>query len=366
MFKKIKTVLDGILNLILNIKNYNEIKRISWLSVLSLGNIKQYSIFRCPICKGEDINLFVKLPLGAPGNQKHSLLYFDYKKIDMCLLKDGKDILDSTLGFFLLIPWNFCNDCKNASIGVSFSNEHLLEYYSKYYLRKGGDEPNRRSTKELHGKYLSSLLGKNSKILEIGAAEGFTAEYLADQGHEVFVYDPCSLKQKLKQVSSLKYLDNIDVEGMSFDAIYLHHVLEHIFDPISHVKILCRLLKEDGLLMLQVPDVSLQFGILKKLLKREIYAFFNPPYFSLNGIAYEFSGENAYHWFDALANDHVCAFTPEGLTYVLKRSGMQIIEIIRSTEERIISDSRKYSWPVDEITGNTPNSITVLAKRMDL
>lgn len=88
--------------------------------------------------------------------------------------------------------------------------------------------------------------------------------------------------------------------------------------------------------------------------------------FTLNGIKYEFSKEGQYPWFDALANDHVSAFTPEGLTYILKEAGVHVEEIIRSTPEKIVYKPDKYAWPVDEITGNTPNGITVTARRMDL
>lgn len=365
ILRKIKFGISGINNAILTSRNYKEIKKISRLSVLSLENIKNYSAFCCSICRSKDIHLFIKLPLGAPGNQNHSLLYFNYEKIDTDALLKKKNILDSTLGFFLLIPWNFCNRCKNASIGISFSNEHLLDYYSKFYFRKGGSEPNRRNTKELHGKYLSALLNAKSKILEIGAAEGFTAEYLAHQGHEVFVFEPSKFRNTLKQIPNLKYLNDIGGGEDIFDAIYLHHVLEHIFNPVSYLKKISVLLKKEGLLLIQVPDLSLQLVVLKKLMRKDIYSLFNRLNFYFNDIKYKFSEEKEYQWFDALANDHISAFTPEGITYILEKSGLYVIEIIRSTTERIVYNPVKYAWPVDGITGNTPNGITVIARRSD-
>ena len=366
--RKIKAVIisifNNIYNVILAFKNYSEIKNLSQLSVLSPENKKNYSVSRCSICQSENIHLFARLPLGIPGNQNHSLLYFDYGNIDTDLLLKKKNIIDKTLGLFLLIPWNFCNRCKNASIGISLSNKHLLEYYSKYYFRKWGSEPNRRNTKELHGKYLSSLLAKKSKILEIGAAEGFAAEYLADQGHEVVVFEPSKFKKILMQKPNLKYLNKIDMVEGFFDAIYLHHVLEHIPNPIGYLKRLSAFLR-DGLLLIQVPDLSLQINFLKIMMKNNIYSFFNHFYFSLDNIAYKFSTEKQYSWFDALANDHISAFTPEGINYVLENSGFYIVEMIRSTPERISSNQLKYAWPVDEITGNTPHGITVIARRVD-
>lgn len=353
--------LYDIYRVFLLLKNYKEIKEISHLSLLSKDNMENYLAKRCPICQSEDIHLFVKLPLGVPGRQNHSLLYFDYKKVDIDALLKRKDVLDDTLGFFLSVPWNFCNICNNASLAISFSSEHTLEYYSKYYRREWGSEPNRKNTKILHGKYLSSLLSKKSKILEIGSAEGFSAEFLARKGHDVFVLEPSGqFKEKLRRSYNFKYIDNINTVGDVFDAIYLHHVLEHIPDPIGYIRTLSVFLKSDGILLIQVPDLSLQLGILRKIMKRNIFAIFNCP----NYFFYEQSKEESFPWFDALANDHVSAFTPKGLQYILNESNMDIIDIIRSTPDRITYNPEKFAYPIDEITGNTPNGITLLAKKL--
>ncbi len=363
--RKIKVVFHDLNRVILYIKSYKEIKEISQLSVLS-GDNTNYLASSCPICKSKDIHTFIKLPIGAPGNQNHSLLYFDYERIGADLLLKKKNILDNTLGFFLSIPWNFCNGCNNASMGISFSSGHLLEYYSKYYHRKYGYEPNRRATKELHGKYLSSLLSRKSKVLEIGAAEGFTAEFLARNGHEVSVFEPSGkFREKLRRTSNLKYSDNINTGENVFDAIYLHHVLEHIPDPIGYVRKLSTLLKKDGILLIQVPDLTSQIEILKRSMRRSIFAIFNPPYYSFDHIEYEFSKEKSFAWFDALANDHISAFTPEGITYLLSQVNLNVVELIRSTPDRVSFNPMKYAWPVDEITGSPPNGITVLARRKD-
>jgi hypothetical protein len=44
---------------------------------------------------------------------------------------------------------------------------------------------------------------------------------------------------------------------------------------------------------------------------------------------------------------------------------LYVIEIIPSATEKIVYNPVKYAWPVDEITGNTPNGITVLARKKD-
>ncbi len=53
---------------------------------------------------------------------------------------------------------------------------------------------------------------------------------------------------------------------------------------------------------------------------------------TLDGITYNFSEKKQYPWFDAFANDHISAFTPEGIKYILEESDLHIVDIIQSTK----------------------------------
>ena len=345
------------------IRNFKESRELSRLSVLD-DRQKGYSpVKECPICKSNDIAEFARFPVNVPPGQNHSLLYFDYDKVDMDFIRNKKEVLDKTLGFFVSIIWNFCNNCKNASLSIPFKSEHMLEYYVNYYDRRKETDQLRRNTKELHGKFLSSLLPSQSTVFEIGAADGITAEYLTRHGYKVYVYEPSKkFETSLKQSKSIMYIAGYANLRENFDAIYLHHVFEHIPDPVHYLKELIPLLKKDGLILIQVPELTSQLRIIERVAKKSVYTVFNKPYFSIDMISCGISKES-YNWFDALANDHITAYTVEGLSYVLQESGFAIEKIIQSTRNSITTDFTRYAWPVDEMTGNTPNGLTAIARK---
>ncbi len=357
VLSKIKNINEQVEAFYLVVKHHRLLKKLSHKSLLS-NNTSLESC--CSICTSENISLLVKMPLGIPGLQNHSLLYFNTRTIEQEKMLEEKRTMDLTLGFFLSVPWYFCNHCKNAILRTAIDEKHLLNYYSKFYRRKNTADDKRKATKELHGRFLDSLLNGKKRILEIGAADGFTAEYLANKGHEVYVYEPSSFKGILKEKRIVKFINNLENNlNITFDVIYMHHVLEHIYNPVKYLKKISRFLKVEGIIFIQVPDISLQFEVLKSEIKRYIHSLFNKP--EVNKPTYNFQPEKAYKWFDALANDHISAFSSEGLKYVLTESGYHLKTMIQSTIDKIIFDNTKYSWPVDKTTGNTPNSLTVIA-----
>lgn len=354
----------GLLGLYL--RNFRKVRSLSLESLLSAKNHHGYHLSYCPICGSADYHPLIRLPFGDPTGQVHSICYFDYKTADLPRLLLAKDLLDRTFGFVLSVTWNFCNCCRNGSLPLALNQEHLNTYYSQYYVRDRPIDPRRRTTKELHGRYLCRLLPPGSRILEIGAADGFTAGYVASQGHEVLVYEPsANYQDQLNQTSSITNLPELSgVDECSLDAIYMHHVFEHIASPLEYATSLFRLLKPGGLLLIQVPDLSLQVVHHYVRARRSVYSLFNKPILFRGQTDYDFwSPDGSYDWGEALLNDHVTAFTPEGIKYVIESCGFEIEHISQSTAEKIVYKPEEFAWPVDPCTGNTPNSITVVARR---
>jgi predicted SAM-dependent methyltransferase len=245
---------------------------------------------------------------------------------------------------------------------VSPTQDHLDTYYSRYYRRARPVHKYRQATKELHGQYLCQFLNERNRVLELGAADGFTAVYLASQGHEVLVYEPsASYEKRLKDIPDIIPISNLSaIPPGELDAIYLHHVFEHVASPLEYAKGLQRLLKPGGILFIQVPDLSLQVIQYQRRLWRNVYSFFNPPTLWRDQISYDFwSVKDSYPWLEALNNDHVSAFTPEGLKYIVEQSGFEVEQLQQSTSDKVTYNPQKYSWPVETSTGNTPNSYSI-------
>ena len=359
----INRVLSELSLLLCVIKTYRKSKLLSNRSLLSANNPKFKAETNCQICKSDQVNLLASIPVNLPSGQGHSLLYFDYDDKELALISEEQEILDRTMGFFMSIRWQFCDNCKNGSQITEFTSEHMLEYYRRFYLRGKVTNQLRRNTKELHGHYISSMLPPQSNIYEIGSADGITAEYLAGKGHTVYVFEPSGqFDGGLKQSRLVNFVNDTSVLTGKLDAIYLHHVLEHIPDPVEYLKTLMPLLKKGGLLLIQVPDLSLQVNLVEKIFRKSIYTLFNKPYINSGLVKSEVSPkEGLSDWWDALVNDHINAFTVEGMKNILKASGFQTRDMIQSTYNRITYDTDKYAWPVDEETGSPPNGMSVVA-----
>lgn len=345
------------------------VERVAGISMLGRKHLRRRLLSRCPICHSDDYHPLIRLPLGWPTGGVYSLLYFDYSGVDLTHLLPVKDTLDKTLGFVLSVPWSFCNRCENGSLALEMSQGHLDIYYSRYYEPSRPDRvPTqvRQATKELPGQYFCRFLSPGSRVLEIGAAEGFTSEYVASQGHDMMVCEPSvNFHNRLKNLPGVTLIsaDLSSVPGGSLDAIYLHHVLEHTASPLEYAKGLHRMRSPGGLLLIQVPDLSLGLMHYQRQARPSIYSLLNPPAVFSRHIQYDFlSVKNSYDWFTSLENDHQSAFTPEGLRYVIEQSGFEVEQSVQSTADTVTFDPR-YAWPLDVSTGNYPNSLSLVARK---
>jgi SAM-dependent methyltransferase len=109
---------------------------------------------------------------------------------------------------------------------------------------------------------LSAVLEKKHRILEIGSGNGSMLSYLISNGYNVIGcdIDPQKFATSTKLYGSLPYelLDTTSVtlpfENCSFDAILSFDVFEHIPDSDLHLGEVSRLLKPNGVYLLQTPN----------------------------------------------------------------------------------------------------------------
>jgi len=100
---------------------------------------------------------------------------------------------------------------------------------------------------------------KNLRLLEIGSGSGELAYYLKKMGHQVTCSD---ISKKSLNVIRKKYrlpiiygsIDRAKLPANYFDGIIMRHVLEHIEDPVSCIKILHATLKDKGKIYLTTPN----------------------------------------------------------------------------------------------------------------
>ncbi len=101
-----------------------------------------------------------------------------------------------------------------------------------------------------------------NRLLDVGCGNGGFLKHYQDNGWKIYGVDfsPDAIlsAKKLLSVDTLYYgeLTDCHFKDKSFDVITMYHLLEHVYDPVATLEEVRRTLKEDGLLVLRVPNID--------------------------------------------------------------------------------------------------------------
>lgn len=161
----------------------------------------------------------------------------------------------------------------------------LDEYYNKLYAEESNEIPDiafsnfPKSRFEAVVKYFPELF-RGGEILELGAGNGMVAKKLLSilDVHKYIAGDLSSprienLKIQLndkrlvtQQIDAEKDIGKFERE--SFDAIVEIALIEHLVDPIQHLKEINRILKKGGFVYLDTPNIAKYTARIKLLFGR--------------------------------------------------------------------------------------------------
>ncbi len=195
-----------------------------------------------------------------------------------------------------------CKSCGLMYVNPRIKDDIILASYSegkdeKFVSQAVWREKTFRKTLKILNKY-----AKKGKLLDIGTAGGSFLHVAKQDGWEVYGIEPnkwlCEWGMKNYGIKinpgtlfDYKYSDNY------FDLITLWDVLEHVGDPM---KMLCecnRILKKNGILIVNYPDVG---SAIARLMKRK-WVF--------------------------LLSVHLFYFTKNTIRQMLEKSGFEVIKI---------------------------------------
>ena len=141
--------------------------------------------------------------------------------------------------------------------GVSVE-QHYSEQYFQPYLETVAIHLKKRFIKRIRE---IKRLKPEGKLLDIGSGLGVFMKLALDHGYQVLGVDvsawACDYARK--NFNLTVHTGDFNAAGYaqgSFDVITLWHVLEHVDDPAEFLRKVSRLLKEDGLLALEVPNIG--------------------------------------------------------------------------------------------------------------
>lgn len=105
-----------------------------------------------------------------------------------------------------------------------------------------------------------------AEILDVGCGWGLALQFFKKKGYDCYGFDPakeaveygCKKGLKIKH-AGLKSLDVFD--GKKFDIISLFNVLEHMSDPAEVIKQIKKIIKKNGILVIDVPNEFNEFQL---------------------------------------------------------------------------------------------------------
>ncbi len=195
-----------------------------------------------------------------------------------------------------------CKNCGFVFINPQPTSKELQKSYPKTYYPK----------KILTGDYYFYQMDKlkkisefyrNGKILDIGCGIGGFLKLARDRGWLTFGVEISSEASRYGEEQFGLDIYNGDFLNSNFtmkdfDVIMLWHVLEHLQKPNEVIKKVFNILKEDGLIVIAVPN----------------FDSFQAKCFKEN-------------WYHLDVPRHLCQFTPNIIKSALEKNGFKIVKI---------------------------------------
>ena len=148
----------------------------------------------------------------------------------------------------------------------------------------------------------------NVRLLEVGCGNGTFMVYLQDRDWQVTGADISPYAVTLARKRGLQVfqgeLSESNFALNQFDGIVMHHVLEHVYFPKELLRETYRILKPDGILIIEVPNID--------------------------GFSARFFGP---HWRRLALPLHVNHFSPTTLSLMLKQGHFTIKTIVHSSPD---------------------------------
>lgn len=191
-----------------------------------------------------------------------------FSNVEHCLLCGNSDfdIIANKDQYGIPIETSLCNHC-----GLVFSRQQLSEdstriFYGEYYRKiyEGVPEPtlDHGFYKHLYaGKMVPKVprfIGQDSTVLELGCGGGWNLLPFLKKGvrHVGYDYDGYMIRFGRERYGLNLHeggLETAQADQIRADFVIISHVLEHINDPITFMKAVSAVLKEDGLVRITVP-----------------------------------------------------------------------------------------------------------------
>jgi len=186
----------------------------------------------------------------------------------------------------LTVGTKICRSCGFVFLSPRMDSEELNNYYDAHsrYI-KSFDEISKSAYAELC-KMQIDLIRKKGRIsqgnaLEIGSAEGFFLFLLSREGFHADGVEPGVAYKKYyaenypELTMHFSMLENTPLPKNHYDLCVMRHVLEHIESPTRILQYIHNLMVDEGLLYIEVPNLSGAPAALSDYFHEQHLSYFN-------------------------------------------------------------------------------------------
>jgi SAM-dependent methyltransferase len=101
------------------------------------------------------------------------------------------------------------------------------------------------------------FLGTKDSCLELGSASGYFLATIKEHVNSVRGVESHKLLRQYAQEIGIETAETVgELKNATFDRIFMFFLLEHVGDPIEYLKGIKKLMKKDGKLFIEVPNVE--------------------------------------------------------------------------------------------------------------
>lgn len=201
-------------------------------------------------------------------------------------------ICDSSTRFFLNqggYDFNKCPNCGLFFVNPMPTNEDLTRVYSPQanYQSNKTKKDYRNQTNNKYIEIFKRLkkFKKVGKVLDVGASDGEFLYHAKNEGLQVFGVEPNKTTADIANKNGLNvfngFLENCNFPENSFDVLRLGDVLEHSNSPRDLISLCRSFLKNDGLLLISIPNMDSNWTRSTYILKSWFglpWSVLEPPY----------------------------------------------------------------------------------------
>lgn len=155
-----------------------------------------------------------------------------------------------------------CAHCGLVFVNPRLNNEGLQKAYSDEYFQthtEGGALEKRLLMYDIEIKELESLTSSGS-IIDVGCGGGFFLNRLGNHWQKYGVeFNPVAAKSAQENFGidvRVGEFTNLGYDPESFDVVNLRGTIEHFPDPYKYLEESYRVLKKDGLIAINTPNVG--------------------------------------------------------------------------------------------------------------